>query len=194
MTSKAEIYLLRHGETQWNVERRYQGSKNSPLTANGQAQAEKVGRILQKHLGAVSTLPLYVSPLGRTLETAALIEKHVSFTQKIIEPRLTENSSGEWEGVKVEDVMRQHPEIQRAGKRPFIQAPGGESWDAIVARISSWMAELKGPCVAVSHAGTGRIMRCLYLGLPQDEAVLLPTQQDVVWHLKDGRVELLAED
>jgi broad specificity phosphatase PhoE len=65
-----EIYLLRHGETEWNAQSRYQGKLDSPLTRRGRKQAEDVGRILSAILKG-HNVALHVSPLGRTLETVS---------------------------------------------------------------------------------------------------------------------------
>lgn len=63
----AEIFLLRHGETEWNAAGRFQGQRDSPLTACGREQAAQLGRILAKALAGRLLVPLDVSPLGRTI-------------------------------------------------------------------------------------------------------------------------------
>ena len=70
MFDHPELYILRHGETIWNRQGRYQGRKDSPLTQKGRQQAVRQ----RKLLNAIETLPrkVFVSPLGRTVETARL--------------------------------------------------------------------------------------------------------------------------
>jgi broad specificity phosphatase PhoE len=67
-----EIYLLRHGETEWNTQGRYHGTLDSPLTRRGRKQAEDVGRLLSAILKG-RNVAFYISPLGRTRETAEII-------------------------------------------------------------------------------------------------------------------------
>ena len=67
----AMIYLIRHGETAFNAERRYQGGLDSPLTARGEAQARAMGRML-RDLVDPATVALFASPRGRTVATAQI--------------------------------------------------------------------------------------------------------------------------
>lgn len=97
-----ELYILRHSETLWNQQGRFQGQKDSPLTDKGRRQAMAQGEVLR----SVKCLPriAFVSPLGRTLTTANLaspfIETHVK------EPRLLEINFGAWEGATREDITQ----------------------------------------------------------------------------------------
>ena len=68
-----EIYLVRHGETEWNRSRRYQGQLDSRLTENGIRQAAYVGNLISKIIPNLEDIPFYCSPLGRCRETAARI-------------------------------------------------------------------------------------------------------------------------
>ena len=74
MTLTAPLYLLRHGETAWNLERRLQGSKDSPLTTRGREQAAAMGRALAAELACEPGPTIFLrSPLGRTRETASFL-------------------------------------------------------------------------------------------------------------------------
>ena len=73
MRVMTEIFLLRHGETEWNAEGRFQGQRDSPLTARGREQAAQLGRILLRTFADGRVPPFHVSPLGRTQDTAAII-------------------------------------------------------------------------------------------------------------------------
>ena len=80
-------------------------------------------------------------------------------------------------------------------RRPSIgisAPPDGEAYDTAIARVRSWLDAVDGRVVAVSHGLVGRLIRGAYLGLPREEALVLPVPQDVVWHLAHGRVEALA--
>ena len=96
----AEIFLLRHGETEWNAAGRFQGQWDSTLTARGHEQAAQLGRILVRALAGRLSVPLHVSPLGRTRDTAAIVRRSVpGLAPDIIEPRLQEVSTGAWDGL-----------------------------------------------------------------------------------------------
>jgi probable phosphoglycerate mutase len=190
---QAKIYLLRHGETLWNAEMRFQGRMDSPLTEKGKQQAAAVGQILVGIFGTTCPYSLYVSPQGRTRETAAIIQQSLSFRETIIEPRLREVSMGDWEGLTRDEVLKRWPQCASDLKnnRAFLCAPNGEPYDAFVAQLTSWLNELTEPVIAVSHGMTGRLIRSVYEGLALDEALSFSSAQGSIWHLKDGKSELL---
>ena len=79
MKLTAPLYMLRHGETAWNTERRMQGAKNSALTERGRAQAIAMGRALKVELAREPRPTVFLrSPLGRTCETALLIGRELA--------------------------------------------------------------------------------------------------------------------
>ena len=190
---QVEIYLLRHGETRWNTERRLQGQHDSPLAPRGREQAQLLGRILAKRLGAHHQLPMYVSPLGRTRETPAIVQQYAEGSHLIYEPRIQEMSLGAWEGLTRAEVDAGWPGVADGYGNPtwYFRAPGAESYAECKQRIDAWMRELAGPVVAVSHGVAGRLIRGLYLGLPREQILALTVPQDVVWRLADGKIEAL---
>lgn len=174
------IYLIRHGETVWNVAGRLQGGLDSPLTRRGQEQAGKIGRRLAQELAAAG-LPAdgHVSPLGRAKETAARIATHVRVPFHD-EPRLREVSLGAWDGLTPEEIDAEYPDAV-AGAEPFdwcFRSPDGETFEAACARVQDWLSSLTQPTVAVSHGLTGRLIRGAYLGLTRREMLTLPASQD----------------
>ncbi len=188
-----EIFLIRHGETEWNVAGRFQGALDSPLTARGVAQAEAIGRRLAGMLADAPPVAMHLSPLGRTRQTAALLGRIHAYSETIVEPRLREVTIGEWEGLTLEEMDAGWPDRMDGTTRDdwYFRAPGGESYDAAVARAREWLAEAQGPLVAVSHGLFSRLIRGVFLDLPREEALGLPVPQDVIWHLHDGRIEAI---
>src|ERR1700712_4330203 len=99
-----ELYFVRHGETDWNAEGRYQGSRDIPLNARGRAQAALNGALLKTLLErsgrAATDFSWYVSPLGRTRETMDNIRRQIGepVPDVAIDPRLIEISFGIHEG------------------------------------------------------------------------------------------------
>jgi probable phosphoglycerate mutase len=189
-----EIYLIRHGETEWNASGRFQGQLDSPLTDRGREQAAACG---QKMLQLGVELDVFVaSPLGRTRQTALTIGQIAAFPEPRFDQRLVEVSTGAWDGLTHIDIDAQWPE-RLDGSTPFdwyFRSPDGESYEAAFARASGWLAGLDGVIVAVSHGLFGRIIRGAYLDLPKEEALTLPVPQDVIWRLAENRIEAIATD
>jgi probable phosphoglycerate mutase len=100
-------------------------------------------------------------------------------------------SLGAWEGMTREEVESAYPDVADDDAWWF-RAPGGESYSQLKARIEEWISSLTSPVIAVSHGMAGRLIRGLLLGLPTEEALTLPSPQDVVWHLADHRIEALT--
>lgn len=86
------IYLVRHGETEWNRAGRMQGQLDSPLTERGQAQARAVGETLAELTNGANGLALVASPLGRTMATATIIAEALDSLNIATDARLMEMS------------------------------------------------------------------------------------------------------
>lgn len=189
-----EIYLVRHGETQWNRELRIQGRRDSPLTSLGRSQALRMGRALAR-IG-VEALPVSVSPLGRTRATAELLGREAALGPVSFEPRLMELSLGSWEGLTFAQVQARFPALLEGTTAHtwYFRAPDGESFETACKRVGAWIGEQTGPVLAVAHGMVGRVLRALYLDLPRDEALAHPLPQDVIWHFRDGGMAVLPVD
>jgi broad specificity phosphatase PhoE len=190
--SNAEIYLLRHGETEWNAERRFQGRLDSPLTGRGVEQAERCGRRLAAVVGKVDAM--VASPLGRARQTAEIVHALGAYPAICWDERLAEVSLGCWDGLTDIDIDAGWPGSRDGASRYdwYFRSPDGERHDAALARAREWLEGLDGTVVAVTHGLVSRIARGLYLGLPAEEALSLPVPQDVIWRLADGRLEAIA--
>jgi broad specificity phosphatase PhoE len=184
-----EIYLIRHGETEWNAQGRFQGRLDSALTDTGVKQAEAIGRRLAP-LGC-SFDAFIVSPLGRTRQTATIIAGLAQLPAAQCDERLAEVSLGSWDGLTHVDIDAQWPGLLD-GCTPFdwfFRSPDGESYDAVFRRAETWLDERQGVTVAVSHGLISRVIRGAYGGLSMAEALSLPVPQDVIWKLSSGRIE-----
>ncbi len=188
------IYLVRHGETVWNAAGRFQGARDSALTARGREQAAAVGRVLAATLGKGAPLVAHVSPRGRTRETATILGQHVALDVRV-EPRLAEVSLGCWEGLTEYEIEAEYPGA-RAGTTAFdwyFRSPDGERLEAARERVAAWLAEVRGPVLAVSHGLVGRIVRGVFLGLSDEAMLELPIPQHTVYALVDGPVRKIRE-
>src|SRR5690349_5479733 len=93
------LYLVRHGQTEFNVEGRYQGALDSALTELGVSQAKAMGRLLKTLIGDPVGWEMIVSPQGRAVHTARLLCEASGFAvDHAVEPRIREISLGEWDG------------------------------------------------------------------------------------------------
>lgn len=124
MTEETQILVIRHGETKWNIEGRWQGHLDSPLTRNGNLQAQAVAQSLVDF----QFQALYCSDLGRALETADYISRSTGKKIKKDE-RLRERGLGIFEGLTTDEMEQQYPdefaEFQRSGPEYILRE--GES-------------------------------------------------------------------
>jgi probable phosphoglycerate mutase len=150
-----KIVLVRHGETQWNVEQRIQGHGDSPLTGEGIEQARAIGR----RLAGERFDRIVASDLGRTMQTAAEI---AALTGHRVEPdaRLRERNFGEGEGLTYAEIDARYPgAFSRVGEvDPDYAIPGGESRRQFHARVTAALDALahehRGEAlVVVTHGG-----------------------------------------
>jgi broad specificity phosphatase PhoE len=164
------LFLVRHGETADNIEMRYLGRRDEPLTERGIHQAEKTG-------DALASFPIrtiYTSPLKRTTDTAARIREACRAALHA-DTRLIEGSFGRWEGWSRDEVMRSggnDAELLARWERDASAAPpGGESLEAIQVRVMSLVGELleneiQFPVVLVSHVGPIKALLASALDVP----------------------------
>ena len=185
------LFLVRHGQTLWNSENRFQGRLDSALTEQGQRQADANGRLLARH----GVQRLLVSPLGRTTETAYIIN---SYTQAPIDfdDALVERDCGAWSGLTFQDIQQQQPLAWQARLRaPWEhRPPGGENLPDVVARIApvvEGLLEGADGCVAiVSHGVVGKALLSHCLALAPADAAAVRQPNDVTYALTfhDGQV------
>jgi probable phosphoglycerate mutase len=102
-----EVYLIRHGETEWNVAGRFQGRLDSALTQAGTLQAEAIGRRLAAL--RIQADAFVISPSGRTRKTAAVMADFVELPNAQFDDRLAEVSTGSWDGLTRFDIDAQWP-------------------------------------------------------------------------------------
>ena len=197
MKLTAPLYLLRHGETAWTLERRMQGSKDSSLTARGRAQATAMGRALAAELAREPQPTVFLrSPLGRTRETASIIGRALGLDESDWrdDPRLAELRYGDWEGSTWAEIEANHPNAMagwRADPEGFCP-PGGETHFDLRQRSAAALADIVASgtrTVVVSHGVSGAVMRGLLHGLDARAMFVLEKPQDAFFRLLDGREE-----
>jgi probable phosphoglycerate mutase len=180
---RVPIVFIRHGETDWNRELRFQGQRDIPMNDHGRRQAARNGRAISGILKA-DQWRLVCSPLGRAVETMRLAlqaagESHREFA---IDPVLREANYGAWEGLTLIEIGEKFPEAARAreaDKWGYVPRDG-ESYAMLSKRTADWLKTLDGPTFVVSHGGVLRALLYLLAGLPPHDAPHLAVPQDRV--------------
>lgn len=197
-----DIYFIRHGETDWNAEGRYQGRKDIPLNARGQGQADANGPLLRELLQRdglqAGNFDWFASPLSRTRETMDRVR--LAFDHELpqigFDDRLIEISFGKFEGSLHTELIEEG--IVKQGQRgaPFwhFRPEQGETYEEVADRIRPFVAELKKPSIVVAHGGVARVFRHVIEGLPHVEAVNWPTPQNSVLHFSNGQMTLYESE
>ncbi|HQU66713.1 MAG TPA: histidine phosphatase family protein [Albidovulum sp.] len=189
------IYLLRHGQTEFNLEGRLQGQLDSPLTDFGRDQARACGALIASEVQAPS---VWTSPLVRAAETARLVAAGLPGAALKVDPRLAEASFGIWEGLTRPEIDAGWPGIRKRHppRQWKLNAPEGEGIAGLMARLASVLKDAgdhAGDVVLVSHGIAGRLIRGLHGGMSLDETVHLPAPQGIVYRLHPGgRIDELA--
>jgi probable phosphoglycerate mutase len=171
------LYFARHGETDWNRERRLQGQHDIPLNALGRVQASRCGEIMRELLernGRQAAQYDYVSsPLGRARETMELMRAAIGLDPDAYrtDARLMEMSFGRWEGFTFAELQaREAPALaERERDKWGFVLPGGESYAQLQVRVRAWYESLERDSVVSAHGGVCRAL-IAHLNLAQPEA------------------------
>jgi broad specificity phosphatase PhoE len=161
------LFAVRHGATESWRERRFAGSRDVPLAADGRVQAEAAAQALR---GCFATT-IYTSPLERARASAEIIAKPLGL-DVCVEPAFREMAFGGWEGLTREEMAARFPAeaaVWRATPH-LVTPPGGEALPAVDARVRAGLAELRAThggeaVVLVSHAIVLRLLVLAALGL-----------------------------
>jgi 2,3-bisphosphoglycerate-dependent phosphoglycerate mutase len=178
------LCLIRHGQTKWNLEGRYQGQSDVPLNENGLAQA----RSLVQQLDGQSFDAIFSSDLKRARQTAEYIARHLGLTVQI-EPRLREINQGQWEGVLVEDIKARYAEIwsQRTEDPANVRPPDGETVREVATRVYAALDDISrlfpmGRVLIVSHGLSIATAICRDKRIPVGQAyTVIPENVQPVW-------------
>ncbi len=134
------IWLIRHGQTEFNAAGRIQGARDSPLTELGVEQGKRIGARLREIVPAEARI--IASPLGRTQHTARLIRETSGLAAPIeTDARLAEISLGEWDGMLRKEIRSFAPDFDAGESRWnwYFNAPGGDSYEELTDRLGGWL-------------------------------------------------------
>jgi broad specificity phosphatase PhoE len=178
--SRHVLYYIRHGQTDWNVERRLQGQHDIPLNAVGRAQAVQCGSILRdlfaRDARRADDFEYHSSPLSRARATMELmrIELGLDPAAYRTDARLMEMSFGRWEGFTIGELRaREAPAlaVRERDKWQFV-LPGGESYAQLMQRVRAWYEIIERDAVVAAHGGVARaLIAHLGIAMPEHAAV-----------------------
>lgn len=155
------LYLLRHGESEWNRKRLMQGHADPPLTEQGARQARRA----RGFFAGITFDTVFSSDLLRARRTAEL----AGYADAVPDPVWREVNIGEWQGRRFEDLTRREQSQYACWRSGDYTPEGGESWTAFEQRVAHGIAALVGPenaALVVCHGGVVRAAVASVLGVP----------------------------
>lgn len=170
--SGMRILLIRHGETEWNRIRRFQGRSDLPLSLEGRDQAQALAIALKDE----PITAFYSSPLIRAIETARLIKVGHPSVPLFVEEGLVEMDLGEFEGIEAHRWAEQYPDFRKAWREDpaSVRMPGGESLQEVQTRATNTLERVtnlyspESTLVLCSHNFVNRAILCSALEIPLD--------------------------
>ncbi|WP_248310243.1 histidine phosphatase family protein [Bosea sp. 117] len=194
LLSRRRIFLVRHGETDWNLAGRLQGGQDIPLNDLGREQAARAARVVERLSGNPSGLAYVASPLGRTTQTMGILRAQLGLPPDDFrrDDRLKEITFGRWEGFSWPELRRRDPVgmLTRDADPWHFVPPGGENYVMLTSRVMEAVGDIVEDSVVVTHGGVVRAMLHAFAGMPQAEAADLPVRQGAVYLIEDGAFEL----
>lgn len=193
--STALIYLIRHGQTDWNAENRLQGQADTDLNGTGRKQAWENGLTLDGMISDPGTFDFVSSPMRRTRETMERVRSAMGLDPNgyRTDPRLIEVHFGDWQNHTFAELEAIDPgcsarrELDKWSFTP--PGKGAESYAMLAERVRPWLEGLVRDTVCVTHGGVLRAIFVLTGALPANEASMLAIPQDRILRLRDGQLE-----
>lgn len=188
------LYLLRHGETEWNRSGRRQGRSDSALTARGREQARACGETLARKIADFSKVEIHTSPLGRARTTAEIVRARVGIPGErvTVVDDFAEQDVGCWQGFTNAQIDRRFPGARTRRERDKWNyvIPGGESYAMVWERLLPRIVAYREPAVVivVAHEVVSRVVRGIYLGLGPAQTLTLSHPHTRIYMLANGRV------
>lgn len=183
------LILIRHGQTEYNLAEKLQGSLDSPLTQKGISQAHSIGKAIANQ-ESLKNFNFVSSPQNRALTSAKIIQSYFNppFELKT-DNELHEVSFGTWEGKTLEELpeLGYNPKLsKRLNWAKFCDS--GESFENAKHRANAaYNKYISGSNVLITHGAIISIMRGINLGLSMDEMMTIPIEQNSYWLLENGK-------
>jgi len=190
------IILIRHGQTIWNEEGRFQGRLNSPLTKKGELQAKENAQKLKKNIEDFENIKIFSSPLGRARDTAYIIcdELGISRDRIIFDDRIVEFNYGIFEGQKREDIMKLQEFCDREANKWSYEIENGESYILVQDRVTDFLNSIKDEekVIIVAHEMVNRTIRGVYCNYNNNITLKLKQSNNVIFYLNNKEEKILT--
>lgn len=189
------IYFVRHGQTDWNAERRFQGHLDIPLNDTGRAQAARNGAALAEALGDPARFDFVSSPLIRATETMEIVRRALTLDPAgyRTDERLREINVGDDQGRLSRDVFGDETPYAGAHAKDrwnlVHPGSGGESFAMLFARVCAWLEGVERDTVVTAHGGVMRCLRRHVEGLDADQVFRLDAPQDRILLIRAGSLD-----
>ena len=179
-----QFCLIRHGQTDWNLEGRYQGQSDVPLNSAGITQAQELARLLKEHTFSA----IYSSDLLRAKETAEIVAAPLGLSVNL-DVRLREINQGEWEGQLVGVIKARYADLwdQRIVDPAGVRPPGGETVGEVAIRVYTALDEISklyptGNVLIASHGLALATVMCKVQGVHIGQAYrYIPENAEPLW-------------
>ncbi len=185
-------YFIRHGETDWNAERRVQGHVETGLNAKGHAQAAAMARRMKTVEPDISRFAIYSSPMRRARQTLAHLLDAYGLEEDvaILDERLRERDFGQFEGMVWDELIQAGINPWESPRAYYFWRPeGGESYADVTRRVKAFLESMRSPAIIVAHGGIHRVMRGIMLDLAPEQIAVLKVPQDAFCRLEPGRID-----
>jgi probable phosphoglycerate mutase len=195
MRTDVTVYFIRHGETDWNAQSRYQGQADIPMNDIGRAQARRNGEALQALMPRIGAARFVASPLLRARETMEIVRGALGLDPAAydLDDRLKELHYGHWQGIFAADLPGiDPPGVEERARDTFRWRPlGGESYADLMARSAAWLDDVASDTVVAAHGGVSRVLRGHVYGIDPALVPELSVPQDRVLVLRRSGMEWL---
>jgi probable phosphoglycerate mutase len=194
------LYYVRHGETDFNIQGRLQGRRDTVLNAHGRRQAAECGILVSALFSRDHRQPQdfkYVSsPLMRARETMEILRATLGLEAHDyeIDPRLLEIAYGDWEGLTLPEIEAHSAGVltRREDDKWDFAPPGGESYRELADRIGNWYNSLTADTVVAAHGGGVRALMAILNIVPEEQATRAQIEQGVVYVFADSKMSRYA--
>jgi probable phosphoglycerate mutase len=193
------LYFCRHGETEANVERRFQGqTRDTPLTDQGRKQSRGIAALLREHDPHYPQLDYVCSPLPRARQTMQIVRECLGLSPNAYstDQRLVEIDLGFWDGLTDTEARARDPAayVARTADKWAVPVPGGENYAKVAGRCEDWIADMRTDTFAVTHGAFTRVLRGLLQGLTWQQMCSLDETQGILFRVRGNTVERFEHD
>ncbi len=181
---KPTLYLIRHGQTDWNAKGRLQGQTDIPMNALGKSQVEGNAKKLSELSADLQSFDFVSSPINRARETMKLIRKSLGLPIEDfqMDDRLKELNYGEFSSHTWEELREARPQdvMDRFDDTWGYVIPAGECYAMLSKRVLDWFHELERDTIVAAHAGVSRVLQGYFAKCPENYVAFLDAPQDRV--------------